>query len=474
MTNHPITSILSLFAWALVLAGCSNGASDESNDIGQDMTSSGASDMSSMEDDGPEIEAISCPAGSYASDEGVCVEDACVEVFGVPCVALEDAFLTNSPPTNEEGFGSSVAVSGDTLAIGHYSPLGTPSVHVFTRHPQGGWSRQAILRYPGLASGDHRFGWSIALDGDTLAVGANWEPLDDDREYGSGGVYVFERSQETWELQAHLRASNAERHDEFGFAVALSGDRLAVGAPGESSNATGVGGDQEGNSQVGSGAVYVFERAGTTWNQRAYIKASDTSTEATFGRVVSLSGDLLAVSAPAERVQRSGAVYIFEHTTGGWVEQARLKASEPASNDHYGQALAIVGDTLVISAPLQKHVDVFERVGGQWQRAERLDEPGSGERESVRYKIALSGDTLVIGTPYADAGDGLHIFTRTDGAWSPFAYLQDPNENDRKSRAFGLALALDGDALVVGDPRQHVEGHWEAGTATVFRLPPRP
>src|SRR6266705_923328 len=79
-------------------------------------------------------------------------------------------------------------------------------------------------------------------------------------------------------LQAYVKASNTGAADEFGFAVALSGDgiTLVVGAPGEASAATGIGGDQADNTAANAGAVYVFTRSVTTWTQEAYVKASNT------------------------------------------------------------------------------------------------------------------------------------------------------------------------------------------------------
>ena len=118
-------------------------------------------------------------------------------------------------------------------------------------------------------SGD-RFGYSVALSGDTLVVGANREDSGttgtanagttastNNNLTDSGAVYVFTRSGTTWSQQAYLKASNAGGGDRFGSSVALSGDTLVVGADGEAGNATGVNGDGANNSPTESGAVYV-------------------------------------------------------------------------------------------------------------------------------------------------------------------------------------------------------------------------
>ena len=113
--------------------------------------------------------------------------------------------------------------------------------------------------------------------------------------------------------EAYVKASNAGGSDGFGYSVSLSGDTLAVGAYWEYSNATGINGNEADNSAPFSGAVYVFTRAGTTWTQQAYIKASNTDWWDRFGSSVSLSGGTLAVGAPGEdsNATDSGAVYLL-------------------------------------------------------------------------------------------------------------------------------------------------------------------
>ncbi|MCF6363548.1 MAG: FG-GAP repeat protein [Gammaproteobacteria bacterium] len=293
-------------------------------------------------------------------------------------------------------FGVSVSLSGDgdTLAVGaarehsnatgvngdqsDNSALSSGAVYVFTRG-EGTWFQQAYIKASNTGRYDF-FGASVSLsgDGDTLAVGAAREDSNatgingdqgDNSEKNSGAVYVFTRSGGTWFQQAYVKASNTEginddadffsRGDGFGAAISLSGDgdTLAVGAPGEGSNATGINGDQGDNSTLGAGAVYVFIRSGNTWSQQAYVKASNTRTSFDpydeyptgdvymdgFGTAISLSedGDTLAVGASWEDsnatgingdqgndlTQDSGAVYVFTRSGGTWFQQAYVKAS---------------------------------------------------------------------------------------------------------------------------------------------------
>src|SRR5207247_2591128 len=148
---------------------------------------------------------------------------------------------------------------------------------------------------------DDQFGISVALsdNGNTLAVGATGEDsaltgvrpgivnetTAGNAAPGAGAVYVYTRSGTTWTQEAYIKTSNTGVLDLFGFSVSLSadGDILAVGAIGESSAATGIGGNQTDNSAADAGAVYVYTRIGTTWTQRAYVKAPNTGAGDQFG-----------------------------------------------------------------------------------------------------------------------------------------------------------------------------------------------
>ncbi len=122
----------------------------------------------------------------------------------------------------------------------------------------------------------------------------------------SGAVYVFSRVGTTWSQQAYLKASNTEADDQFGWRISLAGDTLAIGAPFEDSNATGVGGNEADNTAKDSGAAYLFTCTGTTWRQQAYLKATNTEAGDQFGVSVSLSGDMLAVGGWCEGSSATG------------------------------------------------------------------------------------------------------------------------------------------------------------------------
>ena len=294
----------------------------------------------------------------------------------------QQAYVKASNTEIGDQFGFSVALSGDgnTLAVGAYtedsnatgingnqadnSASSSGAVYVFTRSGST-WGQQVYVKASNTDAND-AFGYSVALsgDGNTLAVGA----------YGEasyvGAVYVFIRSGSTWAQQAYVKASSSEASDWFGTSVALSGDgnTLAVGAFGEDSNATGVNGTQADNSASNAGAVYVFTRTGSAWSQQAYVKASNTEADDTFGMSVAMSGDgnTLAVGARQEHSNAtgiggnqadnsalySGAVYVFTRSGSTWTQQAYVKASNSGLNDRFGTSVALSGDgnTMAVGA----------------------------------------------------------------------------------------------------------------------------
>jgi hypothetical protein len=289
----------------------------------------------------------------------------------------QQAYIKASNSEQADFFGSSIALSGDTLAVGAYRESSAATgvngdqadntrkfagaVYVFTRDLTGAWSQEAYIKSsdgPGYGLPE-LFGWSVALSGNTLAVGARWSShLPNYSAPSAGAVYVFKRdSAGLWSEPAYIKASNTDRGDSFGNSVALSGEWLVVGAPFESSNATGINGNQDDNSAQ-SGAVYVFRFDGMGWNQQAYIKASNTGELDGFGWTVALSenGSGLVVGAPWEdsiakgingdqsdnNAENSGAIYVFRFDDTDWVQQAYVKSS---IDDHFfGGAFALSAD----------------------------------------------------------------------------------------------------------------------------------
>ncbi len=317
----------------------------------------------------------------------------------------QQALIKASNAGLNDYFGKSIALDGDTLVVGapnedslsrgingsqeddmndfYHERYNSGAVYVFTRDGAGTWTQQAYIKASnadgrvGTRDGDY-FGSSVALEDDTLAVGAigedssatgvNGDEWNNDSRW-NGAVYIFARDVSSkWSQQAYIKASNSGYSDYFGRSLALSGETLAVGAEGESSEATGIDGDQENNSAYSSGAVYIFTReAGINWSQQAYLKASNTDSRDMFGLTISLEDDTLVVGAidedslttgvnsePGEDSSvnnDTGAVYMFKRSAGGlWSQQEYIKASNTDTGDSFGSSVALSGEMLAIGA----------------------------------------------------------------------------------------------------------------------------
>jgi hypothetical protein len=299
----------------------------------------------------------------------------------------QQAYVKASNTDATDAFGTSIALWGDTLAVGAVqedsaatgvggnesddSATSSGAVYVFTRSGVT-WSQQAYIKASTSGLGD-RFGVSVALWDDTLAVGAYFEDSSavgiggnqaDDSAGDAGAAYVFSRSAGTWSQQAYIKASNTGAGDYFGTSVALWDDTLVVGAPEEDSAATVVDGNQGDNTASGAGAAYVFVRTGATWSQQEYLKASNSNADDEFGKSVALWGNALAVGAWHESsvatgiggsqidnsADNAGAAYVFTRFTTSWTQQSYVKASNTNANDSFAVSVSLWGDSLAIGA----------------------------------------------------------------------------------------------------------------------------
>ena len=297
-----------------------------------------------------------------------------VFVRGTDGAWTQQAYLKASDTFAGDGFGYTVAIHGDTIAVSA-SRLETGVIYLFTRDANGAWTQEAAVSGEDMA-GDVGFGDALALQGDTLAVGAKWHG-----NPSVGAVYLFERTTPgAWSQEDLLVASNPGAFDHFGWSLALDGDTLVVGAIAEASAATGVNGDQADDSAAYSGAAYVFTRnpAGR-WDQSTYLKSSNSEAGDSFGYAVAVRGDWLAVAADNEAsaaagvagdqldnsLPGSGALYLFSRgDSGGWSQQLYVKAAIPRGNVRMGRGLAFTDTGLAMAAPFEDGIDGATRDSG--------------------------------------------------------------------------------------------------------------
>ncbi|MEM7310971.1 MAG: FG-GAP repeat protein [Planctomycetota bacterium] len=266
------------------------------------------------------------------------------ERFGPLWVEVAKLELEN--PATADDFGRSVAIDGDRILIGARGEdtAGSEAGAAFLYEPDGsGWSLVAELRAtPPLPL--ETLGYSVDLDGDVAVLGG---PFSNQPETPLGGVvYVFERTEATWTQTARLQPADLAPVDQFGWAVAVSGDTIAACSL---------------NAQVGgtaSGATYFFERAGGSWveDQKLTVKGP------AFGGIgydVALDGDRLVASAP-NGFGAQGLVYVFEREPSGWQEAYKLLAPAGSSADQYGWSVGLAGGTVVVGDPRDDLEDIAD------------------------------------------------------------------------------------------------------------------
>jgi len=285
---------------------------------------------------------------------------------------MQLAKLTASDAASYDNFGYSVAIDGATVVVGAYE-AGTGGVVYVLRTSDGGatYVEVAKLSAADAASGDY-FGYSVAIDGDTVVVGVYG---DDDGGIDSGSVYVFRTSDggATYGQVAKLTAADAASGDYFGNSVAIDGDTVVIGAWG----------DDDGG--IDSGSVYVFRTSdgGATYGQVAKLTAADAASGDYFGRSVAIDGATVVVGAYGDDDggSASGSVYVFRTSDGGatYGQAAKLTAADAAASDWFGYSVAIDGATVVIGAP-------YDDDGG-YGAAMSSSSPQSRRRNRLRYPV---------------------------------------------------------------------------------------
>jgi hypothetical protein len=393
---------------------------------------------------------------------------------------VQQAYVKASNAGQSDLFGMSVALSadGNTMAVsapwersaatgvnGDQNDDSMPqagAAYIFTRSGDS-WSQQAYIKASNtgrpanaddpLADGD-QFGSSLALsgDGNTLAVSAITEDsaatgingdAASDTAQSAGAVYVFARTGSTWAHQAYVKGSNTEAADLFGYDVALNHDGTTLVAAGYDEDGPGRGVNvEQGNGANGSGALYVFSRTGTTWQQDAYLKGSRSEGNDALGFSIAVSADgNTIVGAAADESclvgginpegcnmdkpedasgGSSGAAYVWVRNGGTWTEQAFIKASNPELQDWFAAniALSADGNTLLAGAPMED------------SRARGIN---GDERDNSAFESGAA-----------------YLFRRTGTTWSHQAYIKADNADEFDEFGTTVAVSGDGRTLLTG------------------------
>ncbi len=281
------------------------------------------------------------------------------------------------------GYGTSVAIDGDTIAVSEIGASG--SVYVYTR-TAGVWTQQARL-LPSGGVNTSGFGRSISLSGDTIIATATDYTTPELTAYPS--VYFFQRTGPTW--------TQVQRVENIGSSVAVDGDYALISQAQDSSVA---------QSQ---GSVRVYKKLNGSWTHLQTLRPSDSPANSEFGYSVAISGGDAIVGAPFRPVPANpGAAYIYRLDNGTWFEETVLIPPDGGSRDWFGHSVSISGDRVLIGAP----GEIFEqppgaayfvhRCGDKWDFIEKYVAPDGFSYDQFGYSVSISGDKGIMGVPTDD------------------------------------------------------------------------
>lgn len=450
---------------------------------------------------------------------------------GGPAFGQRGLLKPTTVDSNDFG-GWSVAIDGDTAVVGAVGEDGegnrvstAGAAYVFVKSGAG-WVLQATLRAAQADVEDH-FGYSVAIQGDTILVGVPYEDSAsrsingdeaDNLAENAGAVFVFVRNGSQWTRQAYLKAANADPGDQFGKSVAIHGDRILVGAWLEDGNGPASNDDPENNDAEDSGAVYSFVRTGILWEQTDYVKVSNAGAGDGFGGSVAFGqeGERFVAGALFEDSDangingdganndaiESGAAYVFEALnlpSLQWVEQFYLKASNSDSGDLFGASVAMDGSTIVVGAPWEASASATNPADNTWTDSgavyvfdTQLDPPFLAQQsllksshpdpyDSFGTSVAVRGGFLAVGAHGEDGGGegvnpvnddsmgnsgAVYRFMRSEGAWSQVEYLK--SSNTGINHQFGICVAMSGSSVIAGAWRDGTSILPVSGAAYVF------
>jgi murein DD-endopeptidase MepM/ murein hydrolase activator NlpD len=311
---------------------------------------------------------------------------------------IEQTKLLASDGSKQDFFGGSVSISGDYAIVGAYGDDNADcfgSAYIFKRTGDAWIEQIKILPSDGI--NNSHFGNTVSISGDYAIVGDRYARY---RGYQSGSAYIFRRDGDSWIEHIKLLPFDIGEWDEFGSSVSISGDYAIVGAIGANSD----------DSEISSGAAYIFKREGVTWVEQAKILASDGTKYDYFGSSVSISGEYIIVGAPQDddNGESSGSAYIFKREGETWIEQTKLLAYDGKPKDYFGYySVSISSDYALVGADGNDDngissgaAYIYKRDGGNWIEQEKLLASDGAEQDSFGSSVSISEDYAIVGAEF--------------------------------------------------------------------------
>ncbi len=435
----------------------------------------------------------------------------------------QTAKLTASEGAEQDQFGWSASISGNTVVVGAWNATvdgnsQQGAAYVFTE-PGSGWANMtqtAKLTASDGAAGDS-FGSSVSIDGDTAVVGAPDATVGTNSEQGA--AYVF-GTPATPTVTSVSPASGPAAGGttvtiigtgftgttavDFGAVAASSftvnsATQITATSPAESAGTVDVTVvTANGTSATSSADQFTYLGPPSTFVQEAKLTASDGAAGDAFGCVLSISGNTMVVGSPYATVggsSKQGAAYVFTESGSTWTQIAKLTASDGAADDEFGWGVSINGNTVVVGAPNatvggnsgQGAVYVFTEPGSGWAnmtQTAKLTTSDGAANNWFGLSVSISGNTVVAGADYDyavgtnDYQVAAYVFTEPNSGWANMTQTAKLTASDGASQnpwgvgSFsGPSVSISGNTVVVGAPSATVGSNSEQGAAYVFTEP---
>mgnify|MGYP001173182343 CR=1 FL=1 len=363
----------------------------------------------------------------------------------------QDSIVAGDPEAADE-FGISADISGDYAIVGAFQSddagASTGSAYIFKRTGNT-WTQQQKLLADDAAQTAY-FGTSVAIDGDTVIVGATGVASN------AGAAYIFTRTGNTWTQQQKIVPADLTPNSQFGTSVDIQAETVVIGAWNHR---------VDGTQSTQYGAAYVWTRSGSTWTQQQKLEHPSPVIFDGFGRSVSLAGNTIAVGVPGRELpsyNANGSVVVFTITGSTWSVQQEIVPSDPTSLAQFGRHVDNNGDDIIVGVPSQTvsgiagagAVYVFRRTGSTWTQQQKIIEDTATSGSFFGTSVAIEGNTLLFGStkPFVSGDGTVLVYKRTNSVWSLAQTLVSSDSATNKfAYKFGDSIGIDNGSVIIGE-----------------------